>query len=356
VEDGRGCPQGEKSLLTSGGAAAHGGVMTSLAVLPPVLRDIIEDNEGVLTLETALEHLSRAEIRWRVTSGRWQRPCQRVLVAWPGPLTGSQRQRVAAYWAGPGAALAGLTAARLAGLTGFDWDSGVVHVLRPAGRKPRRDWPPADVVVHWSRRLGPEDVSPNLVPRRVRPVRALVDAAEWMPSNRGAQAILAAGVQQNLARVDDLLREAGRSGTHRRREHLIRVTLQDIAGGSQALSELDFMRLVVRGYQLPVPDRQVPLYDTQGRKRYLDAAWKPARVAVEIDGAAHQEVLQYWDDMDRDNQLTLRGYTVLRFPSALVRRQPGYVAAQIRDALEAATRERPPGPLAGRITGGRVKA
>lgn len=323
--------------MTGGGTVAHGGVMTSLAVVPPTLQDIIEDNEGVLSLEIALQHLSRAEIRWRVASGRWQRPCQRVFVAWPGPLTASQKQRVAAYWGGPGAALAGLTAARLAGLTGFDTDTGIIHLLRPVGRKPRRDWPPAGVVVHWSRLLGPGDVSPNLVPLRTRLARSLVDAAEWMPTDRGAQAVLAAGVQQNLARVDDLLSEAERNGTHRRRHSLIRVTLQDIAGGSQALSELDFMRLVVRGYGLPVPERQVPLYDANGRKRYLDAAWRPARVAVEIDGAAHRDVLQYWDDMDRDNQLKLRGYTVLRFPSALVRQQPGYVAAQIRDALEAAS-------------------
>ncbi len=34
--------------------------------------------------------------------------------------------------------------------------------------------------------------------------RSLVDAAAWMATDLGAQAVLAAGVQQRLARMDDL--------------------------------------------------------------------------------------------------------------------------------------------------------
>ena len=41
-------------------------------------------------------------------------------------------------------------------------------------------------------------------PRRTRMARSLVDAAAWMATNRGAQAILAAAVQQRLARMEDL--------------------------------------------------------------------------------------------------------------------------------------------------------
>ena len=307
--------------------------MPSLAAVPRDLLGIIDDHEGVLDLETARKYLSVDQIRWRVESGRWQRPCERVLVAWTGALSDSQKQRIVAYWGGPRAALAGLTAARLAGLTGFDQDTEIVHLLRPGGRKARSEDPPADVVVHYSRCLGPGDVSPNLVPRRTKIARSLVDAADWMATDRGAQAILAAGVQQNLARADDLREEVERNGAHRRRQTLMWLTIADIAGGSQALSELDFLRLVVRGFGLPVPDRQVARRDDEGRKRYLDAVWERARVVAEVDGAGHLDVLQYWDDMDRDNQLELRGYTVLRFPSVAVRQCPEKVAAQIRGAL-----------------------
>ena len=156
-----------------------------------------------------------------------------------------------------------------------------------------------------------------------------------MATDRGAQAVLAAGVQQRLVRVADLVAELDRNERlHRRR--LLKTTLADVAGGAQALSELDFTRLVVRQYNLPEPDRQVPRRDGKGRRRWLDACWERARLVVEIDGAAHLDVLQYWDDMDRANDLTLEQYHVMRFPAWVVRYQPEHVAAKIRKALREA--------------------
>jgi very-short-patch-repair endonuclease len=64
--------------------------------------------------------------------------------------------------------------------------------------------------------------------------------------------------------------------------------------------------------------------------------YERARLVVEIDGAGHMDVEQYWDDMNRDRELTLAGYTVLRFPAFMVRHRPEQVAAQIRKALNAA--------------------
>ena len=153
-----------------------------------------------------------------------------------------------------------------------------------------------------------------------------------MATDRGAQAILAASVQQQLVRVQDLIKVvAGNERLHRRR--LITDTLGDIAGGAQALSELDFARLVIRPHKLPEPDRQRRREDPSGRNRYLDAIWDRARLIVEIDGIHHMEPLQYWDDMNRDNDLTIDGYRVLRFPAWVVRRHPDFVAAKIREAL-----------------------
>ena len=48
--------------------------------------------------------------------------------------------------------------------------------------------------------------------------------------------------------------------------------------------------------------------------------------------------VQYWADADRDNEFTLRGYRVLRFPAFVVRYNPGHVAGMVRDALR---QERP---------------
>ena len=169
--------------------------------------------------------------------------------------------------------------------------------------------------------------------------RSLIDAAAWMPTDRGSIAVLAAGVQQGLVRVDDLRLLVGRMETLHRRK-LITEVLADIAGGSQAISELDFLRLVVRPFGLPEPSRQSARRDGRGRRRWIDAAWDDRKIAVEIDGAQHiADPLQRWDDMERDLALTLDGYQTLRFPAWLVRNDPGYVAGHIREAL---TRAAPP--------------
>jgi hypothetical protein len=119
-----------------------------------------------------------------------------------------------------------------------------------------------------------------------------------------------------------------------RRRQLIIQTLADVAGGSQAISELDFLRLVVRPFGLPEPSRQSARRDRRGRRRWIDAAWDDRKIAVEIDGAQHTEdPLQRWDDMERDIDLTLDGYQTLRFPAWLVRNNPGYVARRISEAL-----------------------
>jgi very-short-patch-repair endonuclease len=66
-------------------------------------------------------------------------------------------------------------------------------------------------------------------------------------------------------------------------------------------------------------------------------AWDDCKIAVEIDGAQHTEdPLQRWDDMERDIDLMLDGYRTLRFPAWLVRKNPGYVAHRILEALSTA--------------------
>ena len=126
----------------------------------------------------------------------------------------------------------------------------------------------------------------------------------------------------------------GRSPTLPRRR-LIRVTLNDIAGGAEALSEIDFGRLV-RRFGLPNPDRQVVRRDGRGRRRWLDVYFDKWGVVVEIDGFWHMEAETWWADMERDNELTIAGERVLRYPTFVVREQPETVARQIIAALRAA--------------------
>ncbi len=299
------------------------------------LADLLSCQDGVLRVDSAMKYLTRDALRWRVTSGRWQQPCRGVVVAQSGPLTEIQVLRIAVLWAGPGAALAGLTAATLDGLTGFaergQPEDRPIHVLVPAFCPVRRQRPSLPLVVHYSRLLSDDDTHPLRQPRRTRIGRSLVDAAAWMATDRGAQAVLAAGVQQRLVRVADLTAVVAQNQRLGRRA-MIKATLDDIAGGAQALSELDFTRLL-RRHRLPEPDRQAQRPDAGGRRRWLDAVWEAARLIVEVDGIHHMEALEYWADTDRDNSFTLDGYRVLRFPAFVVRYNPGYVAGKVRDAL-----------------------
>jgi very-short-patch-repair endonuclease len=283
----------------------------------------------VITVAAACICLGEPAVRWRLASGRWRRVCRGVLVTQSGPLTEEQRLWAQILAAGEGAVLAGLTAARLDGLTGFAEDRN--YLLIPMSRRSRKALP--GVVVRRSLALGPADVHPSRLPPRTRFGRSIVDAAAWAATDRRARAILAAAVQQRLVRPADLGAVVERRPRVRRRA-LMRATLADVEGGAQALSELDFCDLV-RRFRLPEPDRQFERVDEQGR-RWLDAVWERARLVAEIDGRWHMDARTWWADMARDNELTIDGYRVLRFPAFVVRDNPQAVAAQIARALNQA--------------------
>jgi hypothetical protein len=306
----------------------------------PGLEDVLADHDGVLSTSTVLKFMTEDQLRWRVSSGRWQKPARGVVVAQSGPLTDRQLLRTALLRAGPQAALAGLTAARLDGLSGFDDNRPLaettIHLLAPAGYKRRTPLPGLAVATHFTRVLTDEDVHPLRRPRRTRIARSLVDAAAWMPTDRAAMAVLAAGAQQRLVRPDDLHQVTSRIKTLHRRK-LIKETIGDIAGGSQALSELDFTQQVIKAFRLPEPTRQAARRDSQGRRRWTDVMWDDYKIAVEIDGAQHTaDPRQRWDDMERDIDLGLDGYQTLRFPAWLVRTNPAHVACKILEALRRA--------------------
>jgi hypothetical protein len=302
----------------------------------PELARALKDRDGVIDVATAKRFLTRKEIRSRVESGRWQQVAWAVLVAHNGPLTEGQRLRVALLRAGPDAAIGGFAAARLDGLKWYASSAGRTDVLVPRKQKTRPMPEFLNVTVHYSRALGLADVHPLHQPRRTRVERSLADAASWAPSDRLAMAVLAAGVQQGLTSVGKLRGVLDRN-ERRYRHRLISEALDDIEGGAHALSELDFTRKVVRAFGLPEPERQSARRDEQGRRRYLDVVWDRWKVAAEIDGAQHfRDPLQSWDDMERDIDLQINGYLVMRIPAWMVRTRPDYVAWKIRTALLAA--------------------
>lgn len=222
-----------------------------------------------------------------------------------------------------------MSALEAGGLVGFK--SGRVHVVVPNGA---RVHPLPWVKVHVSRRFQPEDVQPASSPPRCRTARAAIDAASWKGSARAGCAILAAVVQQRLATPEQLAEELEKAGFIRHRRILLRAVL-DIQGGSEALSEIDLVRLC-RKAGVPKPDQQVVRTDSSGRRRYLDARLvRPDGrvILIEVDGAVHLRVDHWWDDQSRSNDLVLaEDAIIIRLPSVLLRADPSAVTDLLRRA------------------------
>ncbi len=294
------------------------------------------DQAGVVTWAQATALLTPGTVRGLVRSGRWRSICRGILVTGNGRLTWDQQLWVAVLAAGSGAVLAGVTAAGEAGVRGLRREP--LHVLVPAGRHPptllrRLPLDVTGVVVHRSSVL-PDSHRQVARPPRTTTARAVVDGAGWARSDDEARSVLAAACQQRRVSPEEILAVLDVLPRAPRRE-LIRRTTADIAGGAEALSELDFLTLC-RRHRLPVPDLQERRRDQSGRLRFLDAYWRRWRLHVEVDGAHHMDVRHWAADMQRQNDVWTSGDRILRFPAWLLRSRPDEVAATVRRALIAA--------------------
>ena len=272
--------------------------------------------------------VTRAQVNAQLRARRWQR-WGHAIVLHNGPLSREQRWQVARVHGGPQAVLTAFTAAQSFGLR--SWDRRETHLLLPRGAR----------VVHGSP-----------VPLRIHRVRdwervrhhdtfrhccadALLVASANLPSTRSACGVLTSAVQQRIV-TPEALRDALSRSLRVKRRRLLMMTVADIEQGADALSEIDFVRLC-RRYGLPKPRQQQVRQDPSGRRRYLDATWTRfdgRLVVVEIDGAVHLDQGRWWDDQLRQNDIVLDDDAiVLRYPSAVVRAEPAFVAGQLRRAL-----------------------
>ena len=271
---------------------------------------------------------SEAAIRAQLDAGRWQR-LGYAIVRHNGPLSRRQIWTVGRLHGGPQALLTGFTAAEACGL--IRWERDVVHLLVPAGTR-LRSRSPVPVRLHHAREFDRAMAGAAAAVHRLP--EALLRAAATFPHPRPACGLLAAAVQQRLLVPRDLAWALQQAPRQKHRSAL-RSAIDDIRQGSEALSEIDFVRLC-RTHGLPAPHQQTVRCDVAGRRRYLDATWRRADgrlVVVEVDGALHLVATRWWDDQLRQNELTLADAIVLRFPSVIVRTEPTVVATQLRRAL-----------------------
>jgi hypothetical protein len=274
--------------------------------------------------------VSADAVAYHIKARRWREPVPGVVVMHCGPLTEQARIWLAILAGGPDAALCAWSALTAHGVEG--WARPNVHLVVRRGRHV----PAIDLlVVHESRRHRASDVClRDGVPTHAVE-RAAVDAGAWSATVRSACGVLAAVVQQGLTTPARLLAALDTAGRVRHRSQMFHA-LCDIEGGSQAMSEIDLIRLCRRA-GLREPARQRVRTDDRGRRRYLDAEWVlpgGRRVVLEVDGILHMEVGRWYDDLLRQSELAVPGRDwVLRIPASALRLEPERVVAILRRAF-----------------------
>lgn len=289
---------------------------------------LLRHQAGVATIAQLVGcGMARDAIRAEVDARRWQRVGRHCVVIHNAALTRSDLMRAAVLDPPAPVALAGFSALEVKGFRFFGQEPTLLHVVVSRGATYHRL---PGVKVHESRRLSPLDIERHQGLPSLSVPRSAIDAAAWQPHQRYASAVLAAVVQQKLCtprQLADELRFVGRV----RHKQTMRLVIDDIAGGSEALSEIDLVGLC-RRFGLTTPARQVVRRDRSGRKRYLDSEWDlgDGRVVVlEVDGSHHAEV-QHWEaDMKRERGIVLSGRHVLRATANEARNDQAALAADL---------------------------
>src|SRR5665647_3354137 len=239
-----------------------------------VLMDLARNQAGLVSREQLNEHGAGPSIvKAQVAADRWCAIGSVVVATFTGPLLNDAKRWAALLNAGPGSALCGRSALEVRGLTG--WSSDTVQVI----------------------------VNRGATPERLDGVR----------------------IHESLVRQGRI-----------RRRRLIADTINDLAGGAQALSEIDYGRLFER-WGLPRPTRQAIRLDQRGRRRYLDVEWTlpgGAKKALEIDGIGHIEPNRWYADLLRAADITATDETpILRLPAAAARVDEKLVVGILRRYL-----------------------
>ncbi len=299
------------------------------ADMAPGLSQLAERQCGIVHRgQLASLGISCATIDAQFAAKRWRECTACVIAMSNGALTREQLMHVAVLNAGRPVALASATCLERHRLTAFP-DPTIHIVVERASRVSEI----VGVRIHESRRFTPDDIEWHLGLPLCAPARGAIDRAAWQPWPRFSYAVLAAVVQQRLATVDALRTELDAAGRIRHAAHM-RLALGDIAGGAEALSEIDLRRLC-RRFRIVAPSGQRVRCDRTGRRRYLDCEWvlpDGSVLVLEVDGSHHLDVGQWDADMPRERQVVLSASRVLRCSAHELRLTPAVVARDLIDA------------------------
>src|SRR5207248_6578943 len=162
--------------------------------------------------------------------------------------------------------------------------------------------------------------------------RTVFDCLRILPEPKALD-LLDRALQQRWITLDDLAGRvraaAGRHGVGR----LVRL-MRAAGSGTRSVAErlaVDLLRRAgIVGWAA-----NLPIHDASGRVLGVGDLVLPAeRIVIELDGRAfHSTVDRFERDRYRQNQLTVAGWTVLRFTWRDLTRRPEYVVATVRRVL-----------------------
>ena len=284
-----------------------------------VLDDYLRRQDGVLTLAQARDAgLSLDAVQRRVQSGHWRRCARGVYFVDDRPFTDAARIRATVWSFGTDAAASGLTAAWWHGLTKFAPDTAEVTVPRNSHgrsrgcRLRRRDLAPSDIVVY----------------RRMRVTALALTVLEAAVRPGGGVKLMDSALQRNVELCDlwrAHVRNKGRYGSPSARR-----LLQAASDGARSEAERLLVKLLraagITGWRTNYP---------VGRYK-VDVAFPSSKVAIETDGwAFHSDQAAFQGDRERQNNIALLGWQVLRFTWLDLVEYPQRVIAVIRSAISA---------------------
>ena len=184
----------------------------------------------------------------------------------------------------------------------------------------RQRWgapPPPGVIVHYTRRLDPEDVREAGPLRITSSERTLIDLGAVLTRHRLRLAfddVLRKDLS-DPAKIAGRLRELGMNG-RRNARLLLYLALEATPdqGKQEKGLERRFFRMLKSWGSLPLPTPQFRIYDHIGFIARCDAAWPERRIAIELDSRReHRDLEPFELDRSKSNRLQIAGWIVLRY-------------------------------------------
>ncbi len=285
--------------------------------------------------------MSSRQVQARVSSGAWIRVHRGVYRSAVQPSTQEARLFAAILALGPGAAASHRSAVGLWELHGYR--PLIIEVSRP------RRWVACQgAIVHSAPDLDATHVRiRNGVPV-TSPARTLVDLGAVAPSSLVARCMEEWLADRKVA-IDELKAAvAGHQGRGRRGVGILRRALETrVLVDLRADSGVEaLLARVLKRHCVALPElHHVVTVGTVVAE--LDYAYPDARIAIEVDGyGIHLRSREAFEhDRQRQNELEIAGWRVLRFTSHALHDEPTRVANQVERMLAGAsprTLPRPP--------------